>query len=127
MRPPSGAVSPFRWPTAMPAYDGGAAMHDIDDWVKQNGNRLLFVYGQWDPWTGGMFELGGATDSLRVIAPMAPHGAGIGDLTQGDRAAVLAKLAAWSGVTPDESQLARRARLGEPTKHVPPVILRMRQ
>ena len=32
---------------------------------ETEGDRLLFVYGEWDPWTGGKFELGNATDSLR--------------------------------------------------------------
>jgi hypothetical protein len=98
------------------------AMNDVDGWVKGMGDGIILLYGEWDPWSGGMFELGGATDSLRVVAPMAPHGAGIGDLTSGDQAAVLAKLEAWSGVTPDAAQLKRRARLHEPTKRVPPVI-----
>jgi len=103
------------------------AMNDVDGWVKGMGDSIVFLYGQWDPWSGGMFELGSATDSLRVVAPMAPHGAGIGDLTEGDRTAVLAKLEAWSGVTPDTAQLKRRARLAEPMKRVPPMIRRMRQ
>ncbi|HUQ06765.1 MAG TPA: S28 family serine protease [Kofleriaceae bacterium] len=98
------------------------AMNDVDGWVKGMGDGIIFLYGEWDPWSGGMFQLGNATDSLRVVAPMAPHGAGIGDLTSGDQAAVLAKLEAWSGVTPDLAQLKRRARLQEPTKRVPPVI-----
>jgi hypothetical protein len=100
-------------------------MDDIDTWVQGQGDRIIFLYGEWDPWTGGMFELGLATDSLRVTAPMAPHGAGIGDLTAGDQAAVLAKLAAWSGVTPDAAQLKRRSLRAEPMKRVPPVILRL--
>ncbi|MBZ0233137.1 MAG: aminopeptidase [Deltaproteobacteria bacterium] len=104
------------------------AMNDIDAWVKREGDRILFLYGEWDPWSGGMFELGDATDSLRVIAPMAPHGAGIGDLSETDRAAVLAKLEAWTGVRPDAAQLKRRARLAEPMKRVPPPLyLRARQ
>lgn len=102
-------------------------MNDIDAWVKGQGDRIVFIYGEWDPWSGGMFELGAATDSLRVVAPMAPHGAGIGDLTPTDQAAVLAKLEAWTGVTPDAAQLKRRARLGEPSKRVPPLYRRARQ
>ena len=78
-----------------------AAMTDIDTWVRAGAERIIFIYGEWDPWSGGKFELGNATDSLRVIAPHAPHGASIDDLTEADRDAVLAKLEAWTGVTPD--------------------------
>ena len=84
------------------------AMADVDGWVRAMGERLILVYGAWDPWTGGMFELGGATDSLRVLAPEAPHGAGLDDLTPADRQAVLDRLAAWTGVTPDAARLRSR-------------------
>lgn len=87
-------------PTAEPAYDGGLAMHDIDDWVKTQGNRLLFIYGQWDPWTGGKFELGQATDSLMLTKAAGTHGSSISRLSQTDRDAAFEKLAAWTGVTP---------------------------
>ncbi|MBE7450407.1 MAG: aminopeptidase [Kofleriaceae bacterium] len=87
-----------------------AAMADVDAWVQGEGARLVFLYGEWDPWTGGMFELGAAADALRVVAPEAPHGARIADLAPADQAAVLARLEAWSGVTPDAAVVtARRA------------------
>jgi hypothetical protein len=84
---------------SLPAFRP-AAMTDIDEWVRRDGVRLLFLYGEWDPWSGGEFELGGAADSLRVVAPQAPHAAGIGDLVRADRDALLAHLEAWTGVTP---------------------------
>lgn len=105
-----------------------AAMADVDGWVRGAGDGIVFLYGEWDPWTGGMFTLGDATDALRVVAPQAPHGAGIGDLTAGDRTAVLAKLEAWSGVTPNASLLRRRdARTAPPAPRVPPAMLRALQ
>lgn len=73
------------------------AMRDIADWLAGSGERFVFIYGEWDPWTGGMYELGGATDSLRVIAPMATHSASIGALTSSDRLDVLNKLGSWTG------------------------------
>jgi hypothetical protein len=98
------------------------AMTDVDTWVKGMGDSIVFIYGEWDPWSGGMFELGNAGDSIRVVAPMGAHGSGIGDLTAGDQTMVLAKLQAWTGVAPDLAQLKRRARMQEPTKRVPPMI-----
>jgi len=88
------------FPTAQPAYDGGAAMNDIDQWVRQDGDRLLFVYGEWDPWTGGKFELGNAKDSLRLVQGMGTHGSHITKLADHDRDAAFAKLEAWTGVKP---------------------------
>jgi hypothetical protein len=83
-----------------PAFDSGAAMRDIDAFVQQSGDRLLFVYGQWDPWTGGAFQLGGATDSLELVQAQGTHNSHITKLAAADKSAALAKLAAWTGVTP---------------------------
>ncbi len=83
-----------------PPYDGGAAMRDIADFVATQGDRFLFVYGQWDPWTGGQYALGQATDSLLVIEPEGTHGARINGLATADRDAAYDKIEAWSGVRP---------------------------
>jgi len=110
-------------PTAVPAYDQGAAMADIDTFVKQRGNRLLFVYGEWDPWTGGKFDLGGATDSLLLVQAQGTHGSRLARLASADRAAAFAKIEAWTGVAPALPQIAFGAH--EPREpRVPPVMLR---
>jgi len=94
-------------PTDKPAYDGGAAMMDIDSWLQSDGEGFAFIYGQWDPWTGGAFQLGDATDSVLAVQPEGTHGARITRLAPGDRDTVLGKLAAWTGVTPDAAGMAR--------------------
>ena len=96
-------------PTARPAYDGGAAMLDIDDFVRTRGENFLFIYGEWDPWTGGQYELGEARDSLRLVQPRGTHGARITRLDAADRDAAFAKLEAWTGVRP-AIPMARSAR-----------------
>ena len=82
-----------------PPYDNGAAMHDIDNFVQQSGNKLLFVYGQWDPWTGGAFTLGSAADSLELVQAQGTHASRIGTLSPADNAAAVAKLAEWTGLS----------------------------
>ncbi len=110
-------------PVEAPAYDGGAAMADIDHWVQTEGQGLAFIYGQWDPWTGGAFTLGAATDSVLVVQAQGTHGARIGRLAEPDKQAVLTKLAAWTGVQPFVPQSARERgadRVVEP--RVPPAM-----
>jgi len=109
-------------PTAQPAYDGGAAMLDIDDFVRTRGERLLFIYGEWDPWTAGKFELGDARDSSLFIQPQGTHGSRITRLPAADRDAAFAKLEAWTGVkptipTPRTSQEPREV-------HLPSAVIR---
>lgn len=91
-------------PTAKPAFEP-AAMQDIDGFVQRDGDRLLFVYGGWDPWTGGKFTLGGARDSAIYVMDQGTHGAKLMGLAAADRSAAFAKLREWTGVTPDPTEL----------------------
>ena len=109
----------------MPTYDDGAAMQDIASFVATNGNRFVFVYGQWDPWTGGAFDLGGATDSAELIQAQGTHNSRIGGLAAADQQTALGKLAAWTGVAAALPKAATRSAdrpLHEP--HVPPAYRR---
>jgi len=101
------------------------AMQDIDGWVQGEAARLLFVYGGWDPWSGGMFALGDATDSLMLTVPMATHGADLTALPAADRDAAMAKLQAWTGVAPDVAAVLGRRLAGAPAPaepHLPPAV-----
>lgn len=99
-----------------------AAMEDIDAWVQSEGSELLFLYGEWDPWTGGQFELGDATDSVRLTVPEATHGARLARLPEADRQVAFDKLEAWSGVTPDLGALGAR-RADPPTPRIPGAMM----
>ncbi|GGO89155.1 S28 family serine protease [Wenjunlia tyrosinilytica] len=75
------------------------AMADVDRWVRGHGSRLLFVYGDSDPWGAEPFRLGhGTRDSARYFAPGANHGANISKLVPADRTAATADLRRWAGV-----------------------------
>ncbi|HWU90555.1 MAG TPA: S28 family serine protease, partial [Kofleriaceae bacterium] len=91
-------------PTAVPAYDGGAAMQDIDAFVKGESSRMLFVYGEWDPWTAGAYQLGQAADSLRLVQAQGTHGSRLARLATADRAMAFDRLAMWTGVVPNLPQ-----------------------
>ncbi len=97
------------------------AMTDIDQWVQTSGHHMLFVYGEYDPYSAGHYTLGAATDSAELFVPQGTHNDGIANLVPADQTTALAKLAAWTGVTPDPSQLRtlRARRQAPPTVRVP--------
>ncbi|MGW4894433.1 S28 family serine protease [Kitasatospora sp. NPDC004240] len=91
-----------------------SAMRDIDRWVKRSAERILFVYGQNDPWGAEPFALGwGSEDSYVYTAPGANHGAKIGSLKADEAAAATAKLLEWAGLGDSARSLA-------PTHVIPP-------
>lgn len=102
-----------------PTLDPGA-MVDVDQWVQSEGERLLFVYGEFDPWYAGHFELGEADDSMLVVAPRANHGASISALEAADADAATAALLRWTGVAARPA--AQRAATRLPPAPPPPRI-----
>ncbi|MEV6343280.1 S28 family serine protease [Actinoplanes sp. NPDC051851] len=73
-------------------------MRDVDAWVRTSSERMLFVYGQNDPWSAERFTPS-RHDSALFVAPGANHGAKIAGLDAADNAAATAMLFRWAGVT----------------------------
>jgi hypothetical protein len=94
-------------PGSNPSYDP-SGMEDISQWVATEGKRLIFIYGQFDPWTAGAFDLGVAADSFRFVDPGGTHGARIGTLQPADREAVMDILYRWTGIEPSPPTAAKR-------------------
>jgi hypothetical protein len=78
-------------------YDPGL-MQDIYNWIRTEGNNIIFIYGSDDPWTGGAVELTGETNAIRIIREGEDHGVRISDLLEPDRQLVLVKLEEWMGI-----------------------------
>ncbi|MEU6897867.1 S28 family serine protease [Streptomyces virginiae] len=88
-------------PRDIPMTFQPGAMADVDKWVRDNANQMLFVYGQNDPWGAEPFRIGyGARDSYVMIAPGANHGANVAKLLDGEKALATAKILQWAGVAP---------------------------
>jgi hypothetical protein len=84
-------------PGTAPAFDA-SAMPDVADWVATQATRLMFVYGENDPWTAGAFVLGEAQDAYLFVAPQGTHAADLSAVPAGDRGLAYAALASWTGV-----------------------------
>jgi hypothetical protein len=72
-------------------------MIDVDLWVKTLSQRMLFVYGENDPWGAERFKPS-KRDSALFVAPGANHGANIARLTPEDNAKATAMLRRWANV-----------------------------
>ncbi|WP_328468336.1 aminopeptidase [Actinoplanes sp. NBC_00393] len=72
-------------------------MIDVDLWVRTAAQRMLFVYGENDPWGAERFRPS-RRDSALYVAPGANHGANISRLAPEDAAEATATLRRWAGV-----------------------------
>ena len=82
-----------------------APMLDIQTWVSTSAERILFIYGENDPWTAGAFDVppaAQARDNHRYVVPSGNHGSRLSQLPEPQRSEAYALLARWLGapVTP---------------------------
>ncbi|MEU6080710.1 S28 family serine protease [Streptomyces sp. NPDC047108] len=86
-------------PRDIPMEWKSGVMRDVDRWVKNRGERMMFVYGENDPWGAEPFRLGKkAKDSYVFFAPGANHGANVAGLTAGEKEKATSEILEWAGV-----------------------------
>jgi hypothetical protein len=73
-------------------------MHRVEQWVRNHGKRMLFIYGENDPWSSGAFEVRERNDAYRYIVPAGNHGARISQLPEPERTQAVEHLYRWMGL-----------------------------
>lgn len=67
-------------------WDGGKLMTDFRKWVyTENTQKIVFVYGGNDPWTGGAIDNEAAEANANVVKIMNPGGTHTDDFLQPDK------------------------------------------
>ena len=68
----------------------------IDQWVRQSADKVIFIYGEFDPWTAGEFPVSSTgLDVKKYYAPKGNHGAKFTNLSRDQYAEVVDTLALW--------------------------------
>jgi hypothetical protein len=70
---------------------------DIYDWLQNNGDHIIYIYGKNDPWSAGAIELSGTADALLFMQEGTNHGSRISTLDHPDE--VYTALEKWLGIT----------------------------
>jgi hypothetical protein len=94
---PSSYVVPGNGKT--PTFDP-KSMKDVSDWLGTKGERILFVYGQTDPYSAAAFDIGAAQDTFEFFAPGKNHSAALVNLVDADRSVAFDALERWTGKAP---------------------------
>lgn len=94
------------------------AMSDVDAWVRTSAERMLFVYGEHDPWSAEPFDCGTADPVAREcsvhVASRGTHGTLVMDLPRAERTRVTAQLRSWAGLPPEAPPARPVPRLDRP-------------
>ncbi|GEM_PF-3353640 len=72
----------FPW-AQNPGFDP-QVMVDVDTWLRTQAKDIFAIYGQHDPWSGGMITLNPANNSEVFVAPGTSHGTFLVDLEASD-------------------------------------------
>ena len=83
-------------PTNVPLNYNVQVIPDAIDWLQSNGDNIIYIYGENDPWTAGALESVGLTNSIKIIQPNANHSIKIEQLDQ--KALVYSTLEQWTGI-----------------------------
>lgn len=90
----------FFTPQGIPLNFNPQAMQDVLQWLQTEGNNIIYIYGELDPWTAGAVELTGQTNAIKIIQAGANHYIDIADLDE--KALVYTTLESWLGIEINE-------------------------
>jgi hypothetical protein len=62
--------------------------------MKNTGEEILFIYGEWDPWSATAFEVY-SPKQVKVVKPGGSHSTRIGNLPPEQQKLVIDKLEKW--------------------------------
>lgn len=79
-------------------------MQQVVSWLRNQGRRIIYIYGGDDPWTAAALDPAPGLDALQVVQPGASHRVKISDLDRKDL--VLEALERWLQIDIDETRLA---------------------
>jgi hypothetical protein len=80
----------------LPAYDG-TTNDKARQWARASAERMLLIYGESDPWSGGALDAPTHPSSGRYFAPGRGHGAQMAYLAAADKKDALGKAATMYG------------------------------
>ncbi|MFD7865650.1 S28 family serine protease [Streptomyces sp. NPDC057682] len=88
-------------PRSIPMKFQPSAMRDVDTWVRNHAENMLYVYGENDPWGAERFRPGHrARDSYVFTVPGGNHGSNVAGLPAAQNATATAAILRWAGVAP---------------------------
>ncbi|WP_328996661.1 peptidase S37 [Kribbella sp. NBC_01245] len=107
--------APAAVPDAIEPRHDPLAMLDVQNWLSAKGQRMLFVYGENDPWSAEKFEPGrGTRDSHWFTVPDGNHGSNISRLPAAQRTEATHILQNWMGVPETVVATQRTAQAVDP-------------
>jgi hypothetical protein len=87
--------TPFFIPEGVNLVFNPEPMKDMSEWVENEGENFIFIYGGNDPWTAAGVCLTGKTNSIKMVHPNGSHRTRIKTFSAEDQEIIYSKLEEW--------------------------------
>lgn len=77
-------------------YDKSTAKK-VKKFIQRTDAKIIFVYGEFDPWTASGFEVPNSGNFLKIVNPGGSHSSRINNLPTGQKQLIETKLTQWLG------------------------------
>ena len=67
----------------------------VKKFIQTTNKEIIFIYGEFDPWTASAFEVPQKSNLLKIVKPGGSHSARIGNLQAEQKKQVIDKLEEW--------------------------------
>jgi hypothetical protein len=76
-----------------------APMADVYHFLQYHGDRIIYVYGELDPWSATGIQLIGRTDAVKFVVKNGHHGSRVKDFSPDEKELFYSTLERWLGLT----------------------------
>ncbi len=105
-------------PKGVPFAYSNTAMIDVNAWVQTKSDRMMYIYGELDPWSAGAQALRqDAVQRYRFIVPGGNHGSTFLALPNAEKTAAIAILSRWLNKNPVNQNSRAQVRTLEQIEH----------
>ena len=100
----------FTCPAGVECVYDPQPMEEVDHFLRHDAHRMLFIYGEYDPWSAPAVQPSGENDVVVIFKPQGAHSSRIGNLPPDLQEKALGLLGKWMGI---EIEIERREERGE--------------
>jgi len=73
----------------------------VKKFIKTTDSKILFIYGEWDPWSASGFEVPAKDNLLKIVKPEGSHTSRINNLPENQKEQVKTTLEKWLDISVD--------------------------
>ena len=70
-------------------------MRDIVNWLLNYGNKIIYIYGENDPWSAPSIEISDSIDAVKVYVTNGNHFSFIRTFPNRERSDIIEKIRKW--------------------------------